>query len=221
MLRNRWTVLSVLVLLLMALPQSVCLADVGILNGDFSAWTPLDPTNWVRDDSSFGVFNQVTDLYHTASPSAGAIGGGDTSFSQCVDTSTWSGPVEVGGWVYGSNFYDATNGRINVTWYGETDCSGNGTQSTLGLVQDGYWAHVSTVFDLPAVHPDTYVSMKVTIFAKGDEGIHFDDVYASASPTAITLRSATAHAGLATAVAPVVLVVGIAGYGLLRRRRGS
>ena len=89
-MRKRWIVLSVLVLLLMALPQSVCLADIGILNGDFTLWADNNPVGWVRDAASPGTLYEATDKYHTAPPSASLSGEEDTQ------------PVALSGrvWVY-------------------------------------------------------------------------------------------------------------------------
>ncbi len=221
MLRNRWTVLSVLVLLLMALPQSVCLADIGILNGDFALWVDSQsPVDWVRDAESPGVLSRTTDEYHVAPPSAKLAGGLDAIYYQCVDTSTWSGSIEIGGWVYGPSFYDPTTGRIDVTWYGEADCSGEGTTSTLDLVTNDFWSHVSTVFNVPSVHPDTYVSMRVTLFAKANEGAHFDDIYATSSPTAVGFGSVSASAATLPTAMLLGLAAGASAIGWVRRRRG-
>jgi hypothetical protein len=222
MLRTRWTVLAVCVLLLMAFPQSVCLADIGIPNGDFSSTSTLPPLPWDRTEPTGSAGILSTDIFHSAPRSLGVAGTNDISYCQCIDTSTWSGRVQIGGWVYmnGDAYdnYDSQNGSITVTWYAEAECGGDASVLPLSLVGGlGTWAHLSASIDLPATPRATYVSMKVVLFGKGGETVYLDDIYATAMPTAVSIGQVTARPG---ALPVAALVAGVASVALYWRRRG-
>lgn len=225
MLRNRWTVLSVLVLLLMALPQSVCLGDVGILNGDFSLLNvSSQPLYWIRDpDSNAGVV-RTSECYPDSPPSNALAWAGSQSFTywQCVDTSTWSGQVEVGGLVQMFSDYDPQNGYIEVTWYDEPDCEGTGYELTLNpqLVGPGYWTRLSGVQTLSSPRAGM-VSMRVLLYGKANEWVCFDNVYAQGQPTTVAMRDVSARPASAVTAMLGVTAVGLAAHWIWRKSAKS
>jgi len=223
-LRKRWTVLSVLVLLLMALPQSVCLADIGILNGDFSGSTTLPPVYWQLDYPPGNDAVYDNSVFHAAAPSVATPGSEAFSYSQCVNTADWSGPVEVGGWTYMSGGYDEGEGYLRFFVYDDADCEG--TEQLVSLSRTDwvpltFWEEMSGVITFPSAPRLTMLSMKVVIYSVGmNNGVRFDDIYATSSPTAVSLAGIAAQGGGVWAALLVLVAAGASAYGWVRRRRG-
>ena len=207
----RWVFLVLCGLLSIVLVVPVRSAT-DLVNGDFSLGTAPDEIDgWLRDVTKVqAVLDEGTFRSYPRSLRSG--GGGDMSYSQCVDTSGLTS-VDVGGWVW---LAAEDSGSIEVTLYSTSDCTGDEAAggSTMTLPNENYvkrWVVLWQTYPLPKGQESTSVRIVLNASTIADCEAYFDDIFVEKSgATGVLVMQPSGRASTSDVVAAALVGIGAA-----------